>query len=101
MFDFTRKARNNAGWWPRPPDAVSHYRPDLDAAERHTRPATGYDTFPHPPLTGALSGFLPSYDSFMFGGNYGKSPFGPGPGSQAPPVNLQWQMIIPGLQKIS
>lgn len=100
MVDFTRKARQQAGFWPRPPTA-SGYVLDLDAAERHTRYGPGSDIFPHPPLTAALSGFLPMYDAFTYGGNYGKLPSGPGPGSQPPPVNLQWQMIIPGMQKVS
>jgi hypothetical protein len=100
-MDFTRKMRKQAGWWPRPADPVSHYALDLDASERHTRFGGGSDMFPHPPLTGALSGFLPMYDTTVWGMGYGKAPSGPGPGSQPPPVNLQWQMIIPGMQKVT
>lgn len=90
---------------------VDHYPFDLDASERITRPKTGIDKFPIPwngnnfAKLGCVSGIMPQNDAFVWAHMWGKDPFGPikgsiGVGDQyGLPINLQWQINIPGLNK--
>jgi hypothetical protein len=76
---------------------------DFDASERFTRPKTGYDFWPthsnkdNFAKLGCVSGLLPEMDDFVWGQGYGKDPFGPIVSEL--PVNLQWQVTVPGLNK--
>jgi hypothetical protein len=78
---------------------------DLDASERFVRPKTGIDVFPMPnnavnfAKLGCISGFMPQLDAFIWAQMYGKN--GYGPTNQPFPVNLQWQMTVPGLSKVT
>lgn len=83
-----------SAWMPHPAPGTPY---DLDGGERITRPKTGIDVFPNVPMIGMVSGFLRQFDPFVWAQMYGKNPFGPGVGSV--PVNLQWQITVPGLTK--
>jgi len=78
---------------------------DLDASERFTRPKTGLDVFPiqnngtNFAKLGAVSGLLRQFDVIVWAQGYGKD--GYGPSNQWAPVNLQWQIAVPGLTKIT
>lgn len=82
---------------------VDHYPYDLDASERFVRPRTGIDYWPYPwngdsfAQLGCVSGFLPQMDGRVWGQMYGRDPYGPI--VSALPVNLQWQINVPGLHK--
>ena len=84
---------------------VDHYPFDLDASERITRPKTGIDIFPIQTNAtdfaklGSLNAVYPQMDDFVWNQMYGKDPFGPI--VSALPVNLQWQITVPGLNKNS
>jgi hypothetical protein len=70
---------------------------DLDGSERQQRFKTGFDPKPYPPIIGCISGFLPQMDWRVWGQAFGRNGFGPT--FQAFPINLQWQMNIPGMTK--
>jgi hypothetical protein len=82
---------------------VDSYPYDLDASERITRPKTGIDKFPIPwngnnfAKLGCVSGLMPQNNAWVWAQGYGKDPAGPI--VSALPVNLQWQITIPGLNK--
>lgn len=76
-----------------------NYPFDFDGGLRYARPKTGYDYFPYPPLIGMVSGFMALQDNFVYAQAYGKK--ASGPGSVSVPVNLQWQVTLPGLAKTS
>lgn len=77
---------------------------DLDASLRFTRPKTGLDVFPiqwngtNFAQLGCVSGILQQFDGIVWGQGYGAPGFGPI--RSALPVNLQWQMMVPGLVKV-
>lgn len=85
------------GMWK--PRRDKSYPLDLDGSERQTRFKTGSDLFPYPPIIGCVSGFLPQMDWRVWAQGIGKN--GYGPSFQAFPVNLQWQINIPGMSKMS
>jgi len=85
-------------WKPRSGCADS-YPLDLDGAERQVRFRTGVSPRPYPPIIGCVSGFLPQMNPAVWAGMYFKEPWGPG--VTTVPVNLQWQITVPGLQKVS
>jgi len=80
-----------------------NYPYDLDGSERITRQKTGQDVYFVPwngnnfQQLGCVSGLLPQLDSFVWGQAFGKIPSGPI--VSALPVNLQWQINIPGMSK--
>lgn len=83
---------------------VDGYPFDLDASERITRPKTGIDFWPthsnadNFALIGNMSPLEPQMDNFVWGQMWGRDPFGP---IMSPmPVNLQWQITVPGLNKL-
>lgn len=82
---------------------VDHYPYDLDASERVTRPKTGIDIFPQPnnynsfAKLGSMPVMYAQHDAWIWGQMWGKDPMGPL--SSAMPVNLQWQITVPGLSK--
>lgn len=84
--------------------ARDRYPLDLDASERFTRLKTGIDYYPTHSnkddfaKLGAVSGIMPQFDGRVWGQMYGKDPFGPI--VSALPVNLQWQITVPGLNKM-
>lgn len=86
-----------AGYFVTPRKDANGYPFDLDASERWTRPHTGIDFYPYPYLIGCLSGFMPQYNRTNPSIGYAKSPFGPN--ITQLPVNLQWQITVPGLSK--
>lgn len=71
---------------------------DLDAGERITRGATGVDTWPYPPIIGAISGFMPQQDMTIYRGMFKRLPTGPG--VTTVPLNFAWQITVPGLTKM-
>ena len=81
-------------WKPRFGDG---YPLDLDGSERITRFRQGVSPRPYPPLVGCVSGFMPQQDIRFWNTHFGKSPSGPNVTSI--PVNLQWQITVPGLSK--
>lgn len=84
-------------WKPRIHSSADHYPYDFDGSERQTRFPTGVDKFPVQSMIGCVSGFMPQLTRFMLAQHYAKVPSGPG--STAYPLNLQWQIVIPGLNK--
>lgn len=84
-------------WRPRSRNSDS-YPLDLDGSLRYTRMKSGNDYFPVPPQIGMVSGILQQMDMFVYRSAMGKIPYGPG--TTQVPVNLQWQMTIPGLTKM-
>jgi hypothetical protein len=82
--------------WIWSPRRGNGYPFDFDGSERYTRPKTGIDFFPYPPIVGMLSGFMPQMDLFVWSQAYGKKAYGPG---TAPIVNLGYQAYVPGLTK--
>src|SRR5579872_3309962 len=82
---------------------VDGYPLDLDGAERHTRFKTGIDFWPIQTNAtdfaklGQVNGFMPQQDQVVWAQGYGKEPSGPI--VSILPINLQWQMTIPGLNK--
>lgn len=87
----------------RPAVEPNDYQFDLDGSLRYNRFATGIDYFPWVggdgtvPQIGAVDGLLRQFDVTVWAQMTGKMPSGPG--STTVPVNLQWQMTIPGLGK--
>jgi len=81
------------------------YPLDLDGAEKFTRPKTGFDYWPSHSnkdnfqKLGMVSGFCPEFDTRIWSGMFGHMPYGPI--VSALPVNLQWQITVPGLNKTS
>ena len=82
---------------------ADHYPYDLDGSERHTRPSTGVDFWPahdnrnNFAKLGQVSGLMPEQDALVWGTGYGKNPSGPIVSEL--PLNLQWQVTVPGLNK--
>lgn len=82
---------------------VDNYPFDLDASERITRPKTGADKFPQPnnlnsmAKLGSMTPLLVQLDGAVYAQLYGRDPYGPI--VSALPVNLQWQITIPGMSK--
>lgn len=78
---------------------------DLDASERLTRFKTGIDFWPTHSNTdnfakiGLYEGLMPQQDVLVWAQGYGKDPSGPIMSEL--PINLTWQMTIPGLNKQS
>lgn len=91
-------------WTPRSGKADG-YPYDLDGSLRNCRFATGVDTFPWiggdgtVAQIGSVSGFFPQQDMTIWYQMMGKMPFGPG--VTTTPINLQWQMTVPGLSKVA
>ena len=79
---------------------VDDYPFDFDASLRHTRQATGTDSFPLPYngnsflYEGSMNATYPLMDRLIWGQAYGKSYYGP-----APIPNLQMQITVPNLNK--
>lgn len=102
MRDLIRRLFPTA-WVPRS-GAHDGYQYDLDGSLRYDRFATGVDFFPWVggdgtvAQIGAVSGLLPMADTYVWGQMIGKEPFGPG--STTFPLNLQYQITIPGLYKM-
>lgn len=77
---------------------------DLDGSLQYTRPKTGIDFFPWiggdgtVPQIGMVSGLMRQNDVAVWGQMTGKVPTGPG--ATTVPVNLQWQITVPGLSKL-
>lgn len=90
-------------WLPRS-GKVDGYQYDLDGALRYNRLKTGEDKWPWVggdgtiPFIGAVNGLMPQRDIFVWSQAMGKSPAGPGVTTQ--PINLQWQITVPGLYKL-
>lgn len=91
-----------AGFKPRN-GAADGYPFDLDGSLRHVRLRTGLDIFPQPnncnsfAKLGLVNGNMPQQDARVWSQGYGATPFGPI--MSPPPVNLQWQITQPGLNK--
>lgn len=83
-------------WKPR---GDKSYPLDLDGSERQPRFKTGNDLWPYPSVIGCVSGLLPQMDWRIWGQAFGKNGFGPT--FQPFPVNLQWQINIPGMSKMA
>jgi hypothetical protein len=102
MLGLTDKWLAKAGFHPRN-GCSDGYPFDLDASLRYVRPRTGIDLYPtHSNVDnfaklGAVSGFLPEMDNLILGMAFGAIPYGPIMSQW--PENLQWQMMIPGLNK--
>lgn len=77
---------------------------DFDGSQRYSRNKTGLDVFPFVGgdgtigQIGSVSGFMPQLDQFVWAQGTGKKPFGPFSTTQ--PVNVEWQMTVPGLGKV-
>jgi hypothetical protein len=82
---------------------VDHYPFDLDGSERITRLATGTWVWNDPwngnnyAKLGSMSPLLPQMDAAVWGIAWGKD--GYGPIQSALPLNLNWQITVPGLNK--
>jgi hypothetical protein len=85
--------------------AHDHYPYDLDGSLRFTRPVTGIDFWPahdnadNFAQLGYVAGFMAQQDKLVWAQGYGKMPSGPIMGSITVPLNLQYQITIPGLSK--
>jgi hypothetical protein len=90
-------------WFPRS-QTGDGYQYDLDGALRYNRLKTGIDKFPYVggdgtiPFIGAINGLLPQNDIFVWAQAVGKR--ASGPGSTTQPINLQYQITVPGLYKL-
>lgn len=90
-------------WFPRS-GAVDGYQYDLDGSLRYDSFKDGNKKYPWVggdgtiPFIGAVSGLLPQHDVFVWAQATGKMPSGPGVTTQ--PINLQWQITVPGLYKL-
>lgn len=99
-MDLLRKMFPNA--W-RPAQVPNRYPFDLDGSERFCRFGAGIDYFPFVggdgtvPQIGAVDGLMRQFDVQVWNQMTGRVPTGPG--STTVPLNLQWQMTIPGLGK--
>lgn len=82
-------------WQPLP--QLNGYPLDLDGGEKITRFRTGVSPRPYPPIIGCLSGFLPFQDALGQSLKRARAPMGPG--VTTVPVNLAWQITMPGLSK--
>lgn len=84
--------------------AHDHYPYDLDGALRFTRPKTGVDFWPahdnadNYAKLGLVNGFMVEQDHMIWNAGYGKYPSGPIVSEL--PLNLNWQITIPGLSKM-
>lgn len=85
-------------WFPRQAKGRDNYPFDFDGSERFARPKTGIDKWPYPPIIGAVSGFWQQQDALVLPSRIGKMPSGPG--ATTVPINLQWQIFVPGLTKV-
>lgn len=100
MMDAIRKYFPSA--W-RPAKEPDGYPFDLDGSLRFPRLATGIDYFPWVggdgtvAQIGAVSGFMQQMDARVWAQMTGKMPSGPG--STTYPINIQWQVTVPGLSK--
>lgn len=102
MLGLTDKWLSKMGFHPRN-GAADGYPYDLDGSLRHVRLKTGVDKWPIHfggdfAKLGAVSGILPLMDNEVLSTAYGKVPYGPIMSQY--PDNLQWQMLIPGLNKL-
>lgn len=83
--------------------AADAYLYDLDGSERHVRTRTGIDKFPRHDnpgsfaKLGSMNPLLCLFNGAVWGQMWGKVPFGPI--MSAVPDNLQWQIMVPGLNK--
>ncbi len=93
-------------FWPsawRPAKEPDNYPTDLDGSLRYVRLATGIDYFPWiggdgtVAQIGAVNGFMRQLDVRVWSQMTGKVPSGPF--STTSPLNLQWQVTVPGLSK--
>ncbi len=93
---------NAMGFKPRN-GAADGYQFDLDGSERFVRPRHGIDIFPTQTNVtdfakiGCMNAVYPLQNSFVWAQAYGKIPFGPI--MSVIPDNLQWQVVIAGLNK--
>ncbi len=71
---------------------------DLDASERFTRFGTASAIHPFPQLIGMVSGILPLFDATIRREAIARPAYGPG--ATTTPINLQWQVTVPGLTKM-
>lgn len=85
MSFFSRAPRGPANpppWYWRPrqlgPNGDSPY--DTSGELRNTRPRTGIDIKPYPPIIGSITGILPLYDRSIMIGGVAKTAAGPGSG---------------------
>ena len=87
----------------RPAKEPDGYQFDLDGSLRFNRFATGIDFFPTVggdgtvPQIGMVSGFMMQRDVSVWAQAVGRKPSGPMATTQ--PINLQWQVTVPGLTK--
>lgn len=99
---FTDKFLSKMGFHPRN-GAADGYPFDFDGSLRHVRPRTGIDYYPSHSnrdnfaKLGLVSGFMPLMDAFKYSTMV--APIGYGPSLNPAPANLQWQIIVPGLDK--
>jgi hypothetical protein len=91
---FNRKSTQEVG---------RNYPFDFNGAEKHTRFKTGYDYWPthsnrdNFAKLGLVAGLWAEQDMLVWAQGYGRMPSGPI--VSALPVNLTWQITVPGLTK--
>lgn len=84
---------------------MNGYPFDFDGSLSYVRPKTGRDYFPTVggdgtiAQIGAVSGFMMQRDASVWAGMTARFPSGPG--STTNPLNLQWQITVPGLSKVT
>lgn len=83
----------------------ANYPLHLDGSLKYTRFKTGYDFWPahdnadNFAKLGCVDGFMPLQDALVWSQGYGQPAFGPI--ASELPLNLNWQITIPGLNKQS
>ena len=102
MLGLTDKWLAKMGFHPRS-GASDGYPFDLDGSLRFVRPRTGTEIYPthsnydNYAQLGQVSGLLPVMDNLILAMAFGRIPFGPIMSDL--PENLQWQVMVPGLNK--
>jgi hypothetical protein len=97
LKQFLTKFKNNGGAW-EPGINRNGYPYDYHPATRHMRLGDGARPFPWPWQFGAYGTSMPMVNSVAVSGGVAKKPSGPNVNIE--PVNLQYQVAIPGLSKV-
>lgn len=71
---------------------------DFDMSLRFERTSNNAWNVPYPYMIGCVSGFMPQYDAHWMRSHIGRMPTGPN--TVFDPLNLAWQMTVPGLEKV-
>lgn len=95
---FRRPLKRTGPWVPRTLYAHDGSPYDLDMGERITRPKTGIEKWPYPPIIGCVSGLFPMQTALIFQQATAIPIAGPN-AVLGDYQNVQNQVTVPGLNK--